>query len=108
MTTLTWTAEDQRDADEMYALFAYLTAVFMTWEREQGRSVHEDRHGNRHGKTADGTPLDTPHQYDPEFLAHLKEFGELESEDLAEGQPPWWHDCLIKDAADVQAGGPDG
>jgi hypothetical protein len=100
MTTIpTWTAEDQRDADELDAIYAYLAAVFTIWEHEHGRSVHQDRHGNRHGKAEDGTPLDTPHQYAPEFLAYLQEFGELECEDLAEGEPPHWHDYLMEEAA---------
>jgi hypothetical protein len=96
---LIWTAEDQRDADDLDAIYDYLTDVFLIWQRDTGRNVHEDRHGNWHGKAEDGTPLDTPHQYDPEFLAYLREWGELEDEDLAEGEPPRWHDYLTKDTA---------
>jgi len=101
MTTIEWTAEDQRDSDELDAIYEYLAAVILNWQREVGRNVHQDRAGNWHGRDKDGNHLDTPHHFDPEILAYAKEWGELEAEDLADGEPPHWHDCLRRETADL-------
>jgi hypothetical protein len=75
--------EDFNEFERVWERFSQAREL---WKKLSGRDWHVGVDGQRYGREEDGSPILTGPHFDPAFLAWMRAQGELDDEDLADGE----------------------